>query len=113
MALAAHPGWTRSNLAGNGAALGDSRVRRQARPGRRGGPRAVGRGRCAAGPVRRDVAATSHNGQYIGPAALFGMFGPPRVDRPSRRARDAEAAARLWEASEELTGVRYSVGAGV
>ncbi len=29
MVLAAHPGWTRSNLAGNGAALGTSRVRRR------------------------------------------------------------------------------------
>ena len=29
LALAAHPGWTRSNLAGNGAALGNSRLRRK------------------------------------------------------------------------------------
>ena len=48
-------------------------------------------------------------GQYIGPAHLFGLYGPPKVARPSRRARDAEAAAALWEASEELTAVRYSV----
>jgi hypothetical protein len=35
------------------------------------------------------------------------------VARPSRRARDLKLAARLWEASEELTGVRYSVPAAV
>jgi hypothetical protein len=31
------------------------------------------------------------------------------VARQSRRAGDPEGAAALWEASEELTGVRYSV----
>ena len=112
MALAAHPGWTRSNLAGSGAALGKSRVRRRL-------SRAAGAnlGQSAAGgalPVL--CAATSshvHNGQYIGPGGAFQMFGPPRVARPSRRARDPKMAARLWEASEELTGVRYSVAAAV
>ena len=112
MALAAHPGWTRSNLAGTGAMLSKSRVRRRL-------SRVVGSnlGQSAAGgalPVL--CAATSahvHNGQYIGPGGAFGMYGPPRVARPSRRARDAKLAARLWEASEELTGVRYSVPAAV
>ena len=110
-ALAAHPGWTRSNLAGSGAALGSSRVRR--RLGRAAG-RAFGQS-AAAGALPVLCAATSrhvHNGQYVGPSRWFGMAGPPRLDRPSRRARDPEAAARLWAASEELTGVRYSVGAG-
>jgi len=30
-----------------------------------------------------------------------------RLARATGAARDAEAAARLWEVSEELTGVRY------
>ncbi len=112
MALAAHPGWTRSNLAGSGAALSGSRVRR--RLGRLAGSNL---GQSAAGgalPVL--CAATSshvHNGQYVGPAGLFGLYGAPRVARPSRRARDAAMAERLWVASEELTGVPYSVGAAV
>jgi NAD(P)-dependent dehydrogenase (short-subunit alcohol dehydrogenase family) len=112
MALAAHPGWTRSNLAGSGAAMSKSRVRR--RLGRAAG---ANLGQSAAGgalPVL--CAATSshvHNGQYIGPDGAFGMYGPPRVARPSRRARDAKMAARLWDTSEELTGVRYSVPAAV
>jgi NAD(P)-dependent dehydrogenase (short-subunit alcohol dehydrogenase family) len=111
IALAAHPGWTRSNLAGSGAALGDSRVRRKLA---RGTGRTLGQS-AAAGALPVLCAATSrhvHNGQYVGPANWFGMAGPPRLDRPSRRARDPEAAARLWAASEELTRVRYSVGAG-
>jgi len=108
LAVAAHPGWTRSNLAGSGAALGNSRVRRKL--GRAAGSML---GQSAAGgalPVL--CAATSSSvssGQYIGPAHLFGLYGPPRLARPSRRARDLGSAAALWEASEELTAVRYSV----
>ncbi|HWD54649.1 MAG TPA: oxidoreductase [Acidimicrobiales bacterium] len=112
LALAAHPGWTRSNLAGSGGALSHSRVRR--RLSRLAGSNL---GQSAAGgalPVLC-AATASHlsNGQYIGPAGAFGMYGPPRIARPSRRARDLTAAARLWAASEELTGVHYSVGAAV
>jgi protochlorophyllide reductase len=107
-ALAAHPGWTRSNLAGSGAALGKSRLRRKL--GRMAGSTL---GQSAAGgalPVLCAATSSSvRSGQYIGPSRLGGMYGPPRVARPSRRARDAQAAAALWEASEELTAVRYSV----
>ena len=112
LAVAAHPGWTRSNLAGSGAALGTSRVRR--RLGRAAGT-TLGQS-TAAGALPILCAATSgaiRSGQYVGPAHLFGLFGPPRLARPSRRARDAVAAAALWRASEELTGVRYSVDAPV
>jgi protochlorophyllide reductase len=107
-ALAAHPGWTRSNLAGSGAALGSSRLRRKL--GRMAGSM-LGQS-TAAGALPVLCAATSssvRSGQYIGPAGPFGLYGPPKVARPTRRALDAEAAAALWEASEELTGVRYSV----
>ncbi len=111
-ALAAHPGWTRSNLAGSGAALGNNRLRRKL-------ARAAGTtlGQSAAGgalPILCAATSSSvRSGQYIGPAHLGGLYGPPRVARPSRHARDQQAAADLWTASEELTGVRYSVGAAV
>ena len=93
LALAAHPGWTRSNLAGNGAALGDSRVRR--RLGRTAGT-TLGQS-TAAGTLPVLCAATSssvRSGQYIGPAHRFGLSGPPRVTRPSGRARDARDGGR-------------------
>src|SRR5580704_13675576 len=112
LALAAHPGWTRSNLAGNGAALGSGRLRRKL--GRTAG-RTFGQS-TAAGALPILCAATSssvRSGQYIGPARYFGLSGPPRVALPSGRARNAELAAGLWRASEELTSVRYSVTAPV
>jgi NAD(P)-dependent dehydrogenase (short-subunit alcohol dehydrogenase family) len=107
-ALAAHPGWTRSNLAGSGAALGNSRLRRKL--GRMAGSTL---GQSAAGgalPVLCAATSSSvRSGQYIGPSRLGGIYGPPRVARLSRHARDAQAATALWAASEELTAVRYSV----
>jgi NAD(P)-dependent dehydrogenase (short-subunit alcohol dehydrogenase family) len=111
-AVAAHPGWTRSNLAGNGAALGPGRLRRKVA---RGAGTTLGQS-AAAGSLPVLCAATSSSvrpGMYIGPARLFGLAGPPRVAQPSRAARDPASAAALWHASEELTGVRYPVGAGV
>ena len=112
LALAAHPGWTRSNLAGNGAALGDSRVRRQL--GRTAGT-TLGQS-TAAGALPVLCAATSS----VGPVGAvrrarrgsFGLFGPPRVvaavgTRPRRRGWRPGCG----RASEELTGVRYSVAA--
>jgi NAD(P)-dependent dehydrogenase (short-subunit alcohol dehydrogenase family) len=110
LAVAAHPGWTRSNLAGSGAALGTSRVRRKL--GRAAGS-TLGQS-AAHGALPVLCAATSSSvgpGQYIGPAHLFGLFGPPGTARPSRRARDLGVAAALWGASEDLTAVRYSVDA--
>ena len=44
---------------------------------------------------------------------LFELFGPPRVARPSAPGPRRRGRGRLWTASEELTGVRYSVGAPV
>jgi NAD(P)-dependent dehydrogenase (short-subunit alcohol dehydrogenase family) len=110
MALAAHPGWTRSNLAGTGAAVGEGRVRA-----------AVGRaaGRClgqsaAAGALPSLYAATAPDvatGQFIGPGRVFELFGPPTVVQPNRRAKSVDDASRLWDISEELTGVRYALPA--
>lgn len=60
----------------------------------------------------RGAAAVQHacsagiiGGEFFGPRWL--AFGSTRLETPSRRARDDDAARRLWETSEELTGVRY------
>jgi NAD(P)-dependent dehydrogenase (short-subunit alcohol dehydrogenase family) len=112
LAVAAHPGLTRSNLAGSGVALGTSRVRR--RLGRAAGTTLGQSTAAGALPVLCAATASSiRSGQYIGPAGPLELYGPPRVVRPSKRARDETLAAGVWAASEELTGVRYSVGAPV
>jgi NAD(P)-dependent dehydrogenase (short-subunit alcohol dehydrogenase family) len=46
-------------------------------------------------------------GQFIGPSALLGLRGHPKVVRSSPASLDPVAAAELWTLSERLTGVRY------
>ncbi len=48
-------------------------------------------------------------GEYVGPGGFKKMRGYPEVQQPSERARDEETAERLWEVSEELTGVEYDL----
>ena len=46
-------------------------------------------------------------GDYIGPDGLGEQWGYPKKVASNARARDADAQRRLWEISEQLTGVRY------
>ena len=46
-------------------------------------------------------------GSYAGPGNRLELSGPPVLVGRSDAAADVVAAARLWDASEELTGVRY------
>lgn len=46
-------------------------------------------------------------GAYYGPRGLFGWRGYPKRAGSSPRSHDEAVAARLWEVSEELTGVVY------
>ena len=106
--LAADPGWSRSSLLGNGTAFGRGRV-----------PRALARAIGAtlgqsteAGALPVLCAATSssvRSGQHVGPGGAVGLIGPPRVSRPSARARNTALAAALWQATEELTDVHSSL----
>jgi NAD(P)-dependent dehydrogenase (short-subunit alcohol dehydrogenase family) len=110
MALAAHPGWIRSNLAGTGAAVGEGRIRTVV--GHVAG-RSLGQS-AATGALPSLYAATAPDlvtGQFIGPGHAFELFGPPKVVHPNRRARSVVDASRLWDISEELTGVRCALPA--
>jgi hypothetical protein len=49
-------------------------------------------------------------GTYWGPNGPFEMRGFPASATFPRRALDEQTAARLWQVSEDLTGVRYEVG---
>jgi NAD(P)-dependent dehydrogenase (short-subunit alcohol dehydrogenase family) len=48
-------------------------------------------------------------GIYVGPDGIGEFRGHPRQVSPNGAARDEQVAARLWEVSEELTGVRYEL----
>ncbi len=47
-------------------------------------------------------------GEYLGPTGPIGLRGHPEKGRTSAEADDREVARKLWEISEELTGVRFA-----
>jgi NAD(P)-dependent dehydrogenase (short-subunit alcohol dehydrogenase family) len=49
-------------------------------------------------------------GTFIGPDGFMEMRGRPTIVQASAAAHDQGVAKRLWEVSEELTGVRFALG---
>ena len=58
--------------------------------------------------LRAATDARASGGEYYGPDGLFQMRGYPKRIAWVKQARDDAAARKLWEVSEELTGVRYA-----
>lgn len=48
-------------------------------------------------------------GDYYGPSGFMESQGPPKKVGSNARARDREAQRRLFDVSEQLTGVRYAL----
>ncbi|GGG16768.1 putative short-chain dehydrogenase/reductase [Rhodococcoides trifolii] len=48
---------------------------------------------------------------YVGPNGIGELRGHPKVVDRSDKAKDADMARKLWDASEEATGVHFSLGA--
>ena len=44
---------------------------------------------------------------YYGPSGLGELTGPAKIVKGNARSQDPERARKLWEVSEELTGVKY------
>jgi NAD(P)-dependent dehydrogenase (short-subunit alcohol dehydrogenase family) len=102
-ALAAHPGGSRTKLGRDGGNL-TNRLLPLFAPFEQ--PASIG----SLALVRAATDPAAQGGEYYGPK--FQVWGPPVTERPGRSARDPEAAASLWEQSEELTGCRprFDVG---
>jgi NAD(P)-dependent dehydrogenase (short-subunit alcohol dehydrogenase family) len=95
---AAHPGWTATDL------------QRTAGVARFFNPLFAMKPAQGALPTLR--AATDPNassGTYWGPGGIVELSGWPEIARVSKRAQDASMAARLWEVSEKLTGVPFTL----
>ena len=50
---------------------------------------------------------------FVGPSGFMEGRGAPKLVGRSRAAQDAEVARRLWDASEELTSVRFPLAATI
>lgn len=107
IAVAAHPGYTDTNLQhvgpqmeGNSIALKITRWMNKF----------MGQS-ASMGALPTLYAATApdvRGGDYIGPDGWMEARGYPKRVQPNAAATDPVAAAKLWEASEAATGVRYA-----
>jgi len=104
-ACAAHPGYSATNIT-SGTNQAGSKVK----------DFVVGIGNSMMGmsPLRGALptlyAATSadiEGGEFIGPNGLFELWGSPARRTPSALARDAGLASKLWQKSEEWTGLHW------
>ena len=96
LAAAAHPGWTATNLQTHSGIAGLLNPIFGQKP-----PMGVL-------PILYAACAPEvMPGGYYGPDGLMEMRGYPKQVGMSNRAKDGEAAARLWSVSESLTGVAY------
>jgi NAD(P)-dependent dehydrogenase (short-subunit alcohol dehydrogenase family) len=99
--LAAHPGYSATNLQSAAAPLVDRLVMK------------VGNAVVAQddemGALSVLYAATEpglEGGTYVGPDGIGEQRGHPKIVQPNRAARNEQTARRLWEVSADLTGVR-------
>lgn len=100
ISLAAHPGTARTELGKVGTSTTNFVMRRVAPVMTRTGVQG-----CES-QVRAMVDPQATGREYYGPK--YQMFGAPVKVTPSKRARNMNDARRLWEISEELTGVKYN-----
>ena len=109
--MAAHPGYAATNLQTAGPAMGAPAI--LVKPLMRIGNLIFAQSDDM-GALPTLYAATVPDlpgGTYVGPGGPGEMRGHPQTVGTSDRAQDLEAARRLWEVSEELTGVRFALGA--
>ena len=57
------------------------------------------------------TAPDAHGGGYYGPGGMMEMRGYPKEVNSNDKSHDEAVAARLWDVSEELTGVEYEFSA--
>ncbi len=101
--IGAHPGVARTDLLHNGPGEGSLMARVRSLAWFLFQPAAQG----ALPTLYAATAPEAKGGGYYGPNALSETRGYPAPARIPPQALDARACARLWEASEALTGVRF------
>jgi NAD(P)-dependent dehydrogenase (short-subunit alcohol dehydrogenase family) len=103
MSNAAHPGWARTDLFANGPGFGLISLASQfAAP--------LFSQSAESGALPTLFAATSpqaEGGGYYGPNGLNELKGPPAPARIMPQARDNAGAGKLWDVSQQLTGVSF------
>lgn len=100
----AHPGVSATGLVTNPEGMGANPVVRVAAPW---AMRVIFQSAAAGATPSLYAASAATPGSYTGPTWLRETRGPVGPARLSALAQDQELAARLWQVSEDLTGVEY------
>lgn len=100
LALAAHPGWTATNLQKH-TGLTQFLNRFFAMTPEQG----------ALPTLYAATASGAQGGAYYGPDGIWEMNGHPTRVKSNDQSYDREVAARLWEVSETMTDVRFQLEA--
>jgi NAD(P)-dependent dehydrogenase (short-subunit alcohol dehydrogenase family) len=98
MAVAAHPGWTATNLQQHSGLLNFLNQFFAQTPEMGALP-----------TLRAATAPDVRGGDYYGPGRFMELVGHPKKVSSNSRSHDEAVAARLWAVSEEMTGVTYSL----
>jgi len=101
LALAAHPGWSRTNLQRHVQArrlmsLVGTLFSQSSEAG-------------ALPLLRAAVDPAARGGEYYGPSGFLELKGHPVVVSSNGQSHDEAVQGRLWQVSEQLTGVVYAV----
>src|SRR3954469_7551151 len=107
LSAAAHPGWSATELYTQGAKAGESTLMEKAMAL----PTRFLAQSSFDGALPTLYAATAPQlppGAYVGPSKRMETVGAPKLVEGSARSRDETDGRRLWEVSEQLTGVRYA-----
>ncbi|MEJ7647574.1 MAG: SDR family oxidoreductase [Nakamurella sp.] len=105
--IAAHPGFTRTNLQSAGASLGRDKPKRSIVDLPLLPSQDVQQGAEPLLFAAADPAAV--HGGYYGPGGRFGLVGPTASSKIPRRAQNLAVASRLWAEAERLTGAPVHV----
>ena len=98
----AHPGWADTNLQSSGPT---GVMKKLMRVGNRLLAQSAEMGALSELYAASDPAAES--GRFYGPGGFAELRGHPTEVQPAASAKNEETARRLWELSEELTGVTF------
>ena len=107
LSVAVHPGVSKTSIFENGPGPGGGSDLKS-RVANLLGPLLMQKDSMGALPT--EYAATSpdvRGGEYIGPDGFGELKGYPKVVQPRAQALDETTARRLWEVSEQLTGVSF------
>ncbi len=106
ISVAAHPGYARTHLQEKGAEMQGRKIAKFfAKIGNALFAQSSQKG--ALPQIYAGTADDGLGGDYYGPSGIFESRGYPKKVSPSKRARDRDAMAKLWNLSEELTDVHY------